>query len=95
MRACAALGIRKHITTHDCRRYAATNAAIAGMTANRTEVSFANIAKKIYDGDFAEADTIVKAIEEDMIDDADFPDFLRTSFFRQIVRHQTRGEVPI
>lgn len=48
------------------------NAAIAGMTANRTEVSFANIAKKIYDGDFAEADTIVKAIEEDMIDDADF-----------------------
>ena len=48
------------------------NAAIAGMTANKTEVRFAAIAKKIYDGYLITADQIIQDIRSEMIDDEDF-----------------------
>lgn len=39
-RACEALGINKHFTTHDCRRYAATNAALEGMSTPAMQMAF-------------------------------------------------------
>lgn len=39
-RACEALGIQKNFTTHDCRRYAATNAALEGMTTPAMQMAF-------------------------------------------------------
>ncbi|MBQ6639125.1 MAG: tyrosine-type recombinase/integrase [Lachnospiraceae bacterium] len=35
-----ALGIKKNFTTHDCRRYAATNAALEGMTTPAMQMAF-------------------------------------------------------
>ena len=39
-RACKALGINKNLTTHDCRRYAATQAALRGMTSIALQDAF-------------------------------------------------------
>ena len=39
-RACKALGIVKNFTTHDCRRYAATNAALEGMSTPAMQMAF-------------------------------------------------------
>ena len=39
-KACEALGIRKNFTTHDCRRYAATNAALEGMSTPAMQMAF-------------------------------------------------------
>ena len=39
-KACKALGIKKNFTTHDCRRYAATNAALEGMTTPAMQMAF-------------------------------------------------------
>ena len=39
-KACEALGIRKNFTTHDCRRYAATQAALEGMSTPAMQMAF-------------------------------------------------------
>ena len=39
-RACQELGINKRFTTHDCRRYAATNAALEGMSTPALQMAF-------------------------------------------------------
>ena len=39
-RACKALGIEKNFTTHDCRRYAATQSALAGMSTPALQMAF-------------------------------------------------------
>lgn len=48
------------------------NAAVAGMTANKTEVRFGKIAKDIYDMSLLTVDQIIEEIKKDMIDDEDF-----------------------
>lgn len=48
------------------------NAAIAGMTANKTEVRFSKIALDIYMEKLKSADSIIEAIREDMLSDEDF-----------------------
>ncbi len=39
-RACEALGIKKNFTTHSCRRYAATKAALNGMSTPAMQMAF-------------------------------------------------------
>ena len=37
---CKALGIKKNFTTHDCRRYAATQSALRGMSSAAMQQAF-------------------------------------------------------
>ncbi len=74
---------------YEIESYVFRNATICGKTANTSEVFFADVALKIYKGDYVNTDAICQEIKSKMVSDQEFSDAFK------IWRGKSRGKETI